>query len=821
MLLSFNQRGAFILSVRLVLFLGIIGLQIVAVTAIIASSYVTAEHALIKLANRALSYAGEDSVEHLQGFFRPARDATLLTERLAEHEVLLTDDPSVMERYFYSQLQTTPWIDGIFYGRADGSFVFVRSDDVHSADGYYTKIISVEGAERQTEFILRTADFEEMSREADPEDRFDPRDRPWFANGLANDGLSWTRPYVFFSSGHPGISTALAVRDQAGGFVGVVGVDIVIDQIANFLAALDIGEDGAAYVLDRGGNVIAFPDVQTATVNSSDVEAGLRFVTVDELAVPAARAAIRSLGGDVPDLDIDTEVFGRFRADGRAYLSVAVPYPSGGWRWILGLYFPEDVVLAEVKRSRLINGVIAAAIGLAACVVGFFVWRGVARFAAALRDGALAVESGRFDDAWTFRSRFRDLSDTADAFGRMFECLRQREQDNAELTRSLRGEIAAHEKTEEELRTSEERYALALAGTNDGIWDWDIDTDRILISPRLAEMFGLSPDVGHLPSTEVYGYVHPDDREAFRQALVGHLKGERSFLSHECRFLRPDGSMIWALTRGLALRDGTGRAYRMSGSITDQTERRAAEERLRTSEKMEALGSLASGVAHEFNNQLVPIVALTELVMETLPESSDARANLEQVLEAAEGSQEIIDQILAFSRSRPAHVEPVVLKDMIGSALRLLRSALPPNIKLEVGLGEHGDMVSADRTQIQSVILNLCTNASHAIGLEQGTIFVTLKRRRLTDDPAGTALGLPPGDYLELFVVDTGGGMDGPTMERIFDPFFTTKPEGEGTGMGLAIVSRIIAGMGGAITVESEVGHGTTFRILLPRLDDR
>ena len=821
MLLRFNQRGGMALSLRLFLFLGIIGLQIVAVAAIIVSSYVTAEHALITLANRALSYAGEDSVGHLQGFFRPARDATLLTERLAEHEVLLTDDPSVMERYFYSQLQTTPWIDGIFYGRADGSFVFVRSDDVHSADGYYTKIISVEGAERQTEFILRNADFEEISREADPEDSFDPRDRPWFAKGLANDGLTWTRPYVFFSSGHPGISTALAVRDQAGGFSGVVGVDIVIDQIADFLAALDIGETGAAYILDRDGNVIAFPNVRTATVNSGDAGDGLRFTTIDKLDVPAARAAIRSFGGDAPGLDIATEVFGRFEADGESYLSVAVPYPSAGWRWILGLYFPEDVVLAELKRSRLVNGFLAAAIGLAACAIGFFVWRGVARFAEALRDGALAVESGRLDSAWTFRSRFRDLSDTADAFGRMFEGLRQRERANAELTRSLRGEIAAHERTEAELRTSEERYALALAGTNDGIWDWDISADRILISPRLAEIYGLEPDVGQLPSTEVFQYVHPEDRESFREALAEHLKGERSFVAHECRYRRPDGAVIWALTRGLAQRDDAGRAYRMVGSITDQTERRAAEERLRTSEKMEALGSLASGVAHEFNNQLVPIVALTELVMETLPEGSDARAHLQQVVEAAEGSQEIIDQILAFSRSRPAHAEPVVLKDVIGSALRLLRSALPPNIKLEVGLGEHADIVSADRTQIQSVILNLGTNASHAIGLEEGTIFVTLKRRRLTDDPAGTALGLLPGDYLEMSVMDTGGGMDGATMERIFDPFFTTKPEGEGTGMGLAIVSRIVAGMGGAITAESEIGHGTTFRILLPRLDGR
>ena len=123
------------------------------VAAIIASSYVTAEHSLVKLANRAMSYAGADSVEHLQGFFRPARDATVLTERLAQHEVLRTDDPAVMERYFYSQLQITPWLDGIFYGRKDGSFIFVRTDDVYSDGGFYTKIIDIDGADRRVEFV--------------------------------------------------------------------------------------------------------------------------------------------------------------------------------------------------------------------------------------------------------------------------------------------------------------------------------------------------------------------------------------------------------------------------------------------------------------------------------------------------------------------------------------------------------------------------------------------------------------------------------------------------------------------------------------------
>lgn len=786
--------------------------------AIIASSYVTAERALYDLANRAMSLAGTDSVEHLQGFFRPARDAALLTERLAEHEVLRTDDPSSMERYFYSQLQNTPWLDGIFYGRQDGSFVFVRADDIYTDGGYYTKVITVDGDVRRVEFIIRDSEFGELDREGDPVDTFDPRQRPWFQAAIADDGLTWTQPYVFFTSGHPGISTAVAVRDEAGAVAGVVGVDIIIDDIADFLSSLKTGEHGAAYVFNRAGDVIAFPDVETVTVETGDLEGGLRFATVDDLAVPAAKAAILSLGEDPAALDLTGEVFSRFDAEGRTYVSIAVPYPLEEWRWVLGLYFPEDLLLREVRENRALNAALAAAIGVIACVVGILVWRSVARFAAALSHGARAVEAGRYDEAWTFRSGFREFSETAAAFGGMFEAVRQREADNTVLTDSLRSEIAAHEQTEQDLRKSEEMYALAMAGTKDGLWDWDIDGDRILLSPRLSDMLGMGAGVRHLSAAAFREMVHGEDRDAYRAALAEHLKARQGHFFHSCRLTRPDGTAFWALIRGLALWDKEGRAYRMAGSVTDETGRRIAEERLRRSERMEALGSLAGGIAHEFNNRLVPMVAYTELVRDELPDGSDARKQLDQVLEAAEASQDLIEQILTFGRERPARRESIVVQDAIESALALLRPTLPACVELTARLSGGAGVVLADSTQIQTVVLNLCSNAAQAIGPDGGRIAVTLDRRMVNSDAEGAALGVPPGDYVELAVADTGPGLGRETMDRIFDPFFTTKPEGEGTGLGLAIVSGIVVDMGGAIAVESQLERGATFRVILPRL---
>jgi PAS domain S-box-containing protein len=372
------------------------------------------------------------------------------------------------------------------------------------------------------------------------------------------------------------------------------------------------------------------------------------------------------------------------------------------------------------------------------------------------------------------------------------------------------------------LRASEERYALAMEGANEGHWDWDLTSDRLFLSARMAMLEGHGTD--HVTTTRAAWLaqieIHPDDRELLEAAIRDHLEGRTA--GFQCEYRVRNGDWRWLLARGRCLRDEAGRPYRLVGSAIDittqkqaQSDRELLEAQLRQSQKMEAMGTLAGGIAHDFNNILGAILGYGELAQQQSAPDTPLRRYMDNVMHAAERAKALVDRILGFSRSGLGERAHVHIQSVIEETLELIAASLPSNIRLEKALAADDATLIGDSTQLHQVAMNLCTNAVHA--MEHGGILnVLLERVDLPEAQSATRGTLSPGPYIRLVIKDTGVGIPADMVERIFDPFFTTRGVGKGTGLGLSLVHGIATDLGGAIDVKSAIGEGTSFEIWLP-----
>ena len=255
--------------------------------------------------------------------------------------------------------------------------------------------------------------------------------------------------------------------------------------------------------------------------------------------------------------------------------------------------------------------------------------------------------------------------------------------------------------------------------------------------------------------------------------------------------------------------------------IEERTKALARSERqLQQVMKLQAIGTLAGGIAHDFNNILFPIVGYTELTMDDIPEDSQARKNLEEILKATNRAKELVKQILTFSRQSCHEHKPLKVQFLIKEALKLLRASIPSSIEFEIKVDENCGPINADPTQIHQVIMNLCTNAYHAMQETGGKLEVEMKEVDISYEKSIERVGMKVGPHLQLTVKDSGCGMDPGVMERIFEPYYTTKEQGKGTGLGLSVIHGIIKNHGGDINVSSQPGNGTTFTVYLPVIDE-
>jgi PAS domain S-box-containing protein len=394
--------------------------------------------------------------------------------------------------------------------------------------------------------------------------------------------------------------------------------------------------------------------------------------------------------------------------------------------------------------------------------------------------------------------------------------------ENAQLAQErldrLERETRERTQTEAQLREAQDRLATAQRIAQLGGWESDLITGDIWWSPETYRIFGL-PEGTLITRERFFDFVHPDDRLTVQSAATqAWTEGQSYWVEH--RIVLEDGTERYVREQAELFQDESGQPLRLVGTTQDITEYRQLEERLRQSQKMEAIGQLAGGIAHDFNNLLTIINGYGTMLVRHLDRQDARQQMLKEILQAGERATSLTQQLLAFSRRQVLKPRVINLDQIVSGIENLLRRLIGEDVRLQVSGDADLGQVLADPTQLEQVIINLAVNARDAMP-RGGVLSFETRNVNLDETYAANHVTVRPGPYVMLAVSDTGSGMDQETLSRIFEPFFTTKGLGRGTGLGLAVVYGIVKQSGGYIWVYSEPDHGTTFKIYLPRISSR
>ena len=762
-------------SLGLVLAFCLVGLQFAAIIVIMSSSYVMSERVLLDHARSLLRDVGVNTIAHSKGFLNPAQGAAELAARIAENKIVSIENKQLLEQLLFQQLQTAPHLAGLFYGDQDGNFVYVKRSDEHAQ--FRSKIISYEGEIRDTQLIWRDMDYVEVLRQADPEDTYDPRTRPWYEEAKQERGTVWTDPYIFFSSQNPGITIAAPVISEADNLKGVVGVDIEIAALSEFLSQLKIGENGTALIVNHNGDVIAHPDPNL--LKTSNRDGTFRFAGIAEIEDEIARAAF----GDLSEKDtvfVEAVRYAEFSHEGAGYVSTIMPTISTALPWTIAVYAPEKDFIGAIVSNRTRNIWLAVVVSALTGLIGLMLANYINRPVRAFAVRAALVSQGEVDPSEPMPRTYKEL-----------------ERANTALTK----EIMQRKKAERE-------YGQTFELSSRGMAQISPESGRFIrVNSKFASTMGYS--VEELLQMKVGDLLAPDDPITFEQKLHETLaSGDNNI---ERKYRRKDGEIVWVRINGIMIRDNDGKPLHIVATINDITQSRNAEKQI---EKLnrdvshlargELLSQMAAGLAHELNQ---PLTAITQnadaallTVEKTQSEQTDLRQILKEVDDQAHRAADIVKALRTFARKGEEWKTPFDLDALITQTLRLVQAEASDN-DVDISF-QPSDLpqVAGIRTQIAQVIVNLLRNAIEAMAStpnKQRSIKITTER---------------DGAFVTVILEDNGPGVD-PDL-ALFSQFETTKADG--MGLGLSICRSIVETGGGQMWHETGDGSGARFCFTVP-----
>ena len=766
-------------SLGLVLAFCLAGLQFIAIIVIMSSSYLTSERVLLNHARGLLYDVGVNTIAHSRGFLAPAQGAAELAARIAENKIVASDNRQLLEQLLFQQLQTATHIAGLFYGDERGNFVYVkRSEDPAP---FRSKIISYESDVRKTELIWRDPNYVPVRRQLDPQDQYDPRNRPWYSLARQERTTIWTDPYIFFSSQNPGITIAAPVISETGDLQGVVGVDIEISALSEFLAELKIGENGAALIVNHNGDVIAHPKQNLLkTVNTDGT---FRFAGIEEIEDQIAQAAFGELS-KMDSVFVETEKYAEFDYNGGGFVSTIMPTMSVALPWTIAVYAPRSDFVGEIVTDRTRTLWIAVVVSILTGVVGLFLANYINRPVRAFAVRAALVSQGEVDPSEPMPRTYKEL-----------------ERANKALTQ----EIMQRKKAERE-------YGQTFELSSRGMVQISPETGKFIrVNPKFASITGF--DVEELLSMKVDDLLAPDDPVNFEKMVSDTLDSGNN--SIERKYRRKDGSTVWVRINGIMIRDNDGNPLHIVATINDVTKNRNLQDQidklnrdLSHLARGELLSQMAAGLAHEINQPLTAITQNADAALSTLDETDAENVELKQILcdldDQAHRAADIIKALRSFARKGDEWKSSFDLDALISQTLHLVMAEATENdVSIEYKPNDVPS-VAGMRTQIAQVIVNLLRNSIDALS---GQCKDSRRVRILTG---------VTGEFVTVTVEDNGPGVRSDLS--LFSQFETSKTDG--MGLGLSICRSIVEAGGGRIWHDGEIGGGARFHFTIPVTQD-
>jgi two-component system, cell cycle sensor histidine kinase and response regulator CckA len=541
-------------SIRWVLILGSLAMIWVTQVITISTSYVSSQRVLLSHAQDIMRNIADLAMEQAGSHLIHAESAAHLTKRLLTSNVVgrTQDRMTDLERYFHDQLAVYPQFAGIYLGEPNGNFFDVRRDATHGADGIRTKISVHANGGKETHLVWRDNTNRIVDRQIVYDDAYDPRKRPWYLKATEEKRIVWTDPYIFFTSQKPGITIAGPTYTPDGLLKGIVGVDIEIDELSLFISKLRIGKNGRAFMLNRNGDVVAFPDLSKLKYKDPVEGQAYRLAKINELDDVLSRKAFAAM-----DLDFDQNQrftleqarFGKFDHAGQTYHAMFTPFLEHQWPWVIGVYIPEDDYIGAIKENRRANIIVTLICSAGATIFGLWLAGGIIRPVAGMAEEAQAIRKKDFQHEVPTDSIYREIQATADSLAEL----------KAALVRS------------------KEKYRSIYDNIQDIYYESDMSGTLLEISPSIEKQTHYTRE--ELLGESVYRlYQDPSQRDALLQVFYDH--GQVS--DYEVTIRDKDDTLLFCSINARLLRMADGTPERMVGSLRIINDRKQAEQELET-----------------------------------------------------------------------------------------------------------------------------------------------------------------------------------------------------------------------------------------------